>query len=141
MGRFARLAYGGRKAALVGAGTALHLLAARGCAKVCGGTAHIVDVAFEIGVIDDILRFFKQRGMTARLHNAPLMERERAKSALAEAAPAASQGELHFRKTGNAAVRIVARMPRARIRQRIHRIHLFSRKRLGGRILHNVHVR
>ena len=96
MGRFARLAYGGRKTALAGAGTALHLLAASGCAEVRGGTAHIVNIAFEIGVVNDVLRFFQQRGMTARLHNAPLMERERAKSAFAETAPAAGQGKLHF---------------------------------------------
>ena len=127
----------GREAALVAARAMLHLLGARGCAEVRRRASHIVKVAFEIRVGSQGPRFLHDRIVAARLHDAPLMERERAKRALAEAAPIARQAELDLLEGRHATCGLVARMVRPRIRQPVHRVHLGLRKRRGGRVLHD----
>ena len=74
--------------------------------------------------------------MAARLHDAALMEGERAKRALTEAPAVARKAELHLGDRGNTAVLLVHRMVRARIRQAVHRIELLLGKRARGRVLH-----
>ena len=127
----------GVQAALVRARARFQLLGAGRRAEVRRGAAHVVDVALEVGLLDDGPRLLHQRVVAARLHDAPLMEGERAERALAEAAAVAGQAELHLADGGHAASRLVHRVVRARVRQSVHGVHLALRKRRGGRVLHD----
>ena len=75
--------------------------------------------------------------MAARLHDTPLMERERAERALAEAAAAAGEAEPHLLDGRHAAGLLVHRMVRARERQAVHGVHLGLRERGGRGVLHD----
>ena len=65
----------------------------------------------------------------------PLMERQRAKAARAEAAPAGGQAEFDLRDGWNAAKFFVRRMERAAVWKIVDMIHLLLRKRLLRRVL------
>lgn len=99
--------------------------------------ADVVDVAFEVGVVCHLLGFCDKRGAAAHLHDAPLVERERAESALAEAPAVARERELHFLDSGNPARSIVVGVRGADERQAIDRIELGGRKRGGMAVLHD----
>ena len=75
--------------------------------------------------------------MASHLHNAPLMERQRAKRALAEAAAIAGQAELHLADGRDAAGFLVHGVIRARIRQAVYGIHFRGGQRLARRVLHH----
>ena len=63
------------------------------------------------------------------------MEVQRAKRAIAHASAVADQAELNLAVRGNAAARIVGRMPGALVRQGVHGVHLLGRQRFGRRVL------
>ena len=115
----------------------VHLLAAGGRAEVRRRAADVVDVTLEVGIVRHLLGLRDERGMTAHLHDAPLVERERAEGAFAEAPAVARERELHFLDSGNPARGIVVGMRGANERQAIDRIELGGRKRSGGRVLYD----
>ena len=126
-----------RQAMLVAAGAAAQLRITRRLAIVRRGAAHVMDVALELRVGDHLLRLFHDGLMASHLHNAPLMERQRAKRALAEAAAIAGQAELHLADGRDAAGFLVHGVIRARIRQTVHRVHLRGGQRFTRRVLHH----
>ena len=126
-----------RQAMLVAAGAAVQLRIARRLAIVRRGAAHVVDVALELRVGDHLLRLFHDGLMASHLHDAPLMERQRAKRALAEAAAIAGQAELHLADGRDAAGFLVHGVIRARIRQAVHRVHLRGGQRFARRVLYH----
>ena len=115
----------------------INLLAAGGRAEVRRRAADVVDVALEVGVVRHLLGFCDKRGAAAHLHDSPLVERERAEGALAEAPAVARERELHFLDSGNPARSIVVGVRGADERQAIDRIELGSRKRGSWRVLHD----
>ena len=115
----------------------INLLAAGGRAEVRRRAADVVDVALEVGVVRHLLGLRDKRGVAAHLHDAPLVERERTESALAEAPAVARERELHFLDSGNPARSIVVEVRGADERQAIDRIELGSRKRGSWRVLHD----
>ena len=125
------------QAALVRTGAGLRLLGAGGGAEVRRGTAHVVDIALEVGIVGDGPRLLHERVVATRLHDAPLMERERAERALAEAAAAAGEAEPHLLDGRHAAGLLVHRVVRAREGQAVDGVHLGLRKRGGRRVLHD----
>ena len=126
-----------REAVLVATCATAQLRIARRLAIVRRGTAHIMDIALELRVGDHLLRLFHNGLMAAHLHDAPLMERQRAKRALAEAAAIAGQAELHLADCRNATGLLVHGVVRARIRQAVDRVHLRGGQRLARRVLHH----
>ena len=68
------------------------------------------------------------------------MKGNRAERTAAETAAVMRDGKLHFAQSGNAADLIIARMPRTRIRQCIHLVHILARQQRRRRILHNLLV-
>ena len=126
-----------RQAMLVAAGAAVQLRIARRLAIVRRGAAHVMDVALELRVGDHLLRLFHDGLMASHLHDAPLMERQRAKRALAEAAAIAGQAELHLADGRDAAGFLVHGVIRARIRQAVHRVHLRGGQRFARRVLYH----
>ena len=77
--------------AAVCAGASRALLGAGRPAEVGRGTAHIVDIPLEVGVLGHDAGLLEQRLVGAARDDAPLMEGERAEGALAEAAAAGSE--------------------------------------------------
>ena len=82
----------------------------------------------------------EQRLVGAARDDAPLVEGERAEGALAEAAAAGGERELHLGKRRHAAGLVVGRMPRARIGQAVDGVHLVLGQRRSRRALHHVHA-
>ena len=115
----------------------VHLLAAGGRAEIRRRAADVVDVTLEVGIVRHLLGFCDKRGATAHLHDAPLVERERAESALAKAPPVARERELHFLDGGHAARRVVVGVRGADERQAVDRVELGGCKRSRGRVLHD----
>ena len=111
------------------------LLFARGLAEVCGRAAHIVDVALEVLLVRHGLGLVQQRLVAARLDDAPLMERQRAEAARAEAAAVGREAEAHLGDRRHAAAFFIRRMIRPAVRQGVDAVHLRLRKRLLRRIL------
>ena len=126
-----------REAVLVTARAAAQLRIARRVAIVRRGAAHVMNVALELRVGDHLLRLFHDGLMASHLHDASLMERQRAKRAFAEASAIAGQAELHLANSRDAAGFLVHGMVRARIRQAVHRVHLRGGQRLAWRVLHH----
>ena len=129
---FARL----REQALpVRAGPLRQLLFARGLAEICRRTAHVVDVALEVLLVRHGLGLRQKGFVTARLDDAPLMERQRAEAARAEAAAVGRETEAHLGDCRHAAAFFIRRMIRPAIRQVVDPVHLLLRKRLLRRVL------
>ena len=114
----------GREAMLVAACPATQLRLARRGAIIGRRPAHVVDIPLEFGVGNHLLRLFNDGLVAAHLHDAPLMERQRAKRAFAEAPAVAGQAELHLADGGHAAGLVVHRVVGTRVRQAIHCVHL-----------------
>ena len=68
------------------------------------------------------------------------MKGNRAERTAAETAAVMRDGKLHFAQSRNAADLVIARMPRTRIRQCIHLVHILARQQRRRRILHNLLV-
>ena len=130
----------GRQAALVRAGAAFQLLGASGRPEVRRRPAHVVDIALEVRIFAHCARFGQDRLVAARLHDAPLMEVERAEGAIAHAPAVARQRELHLGQRRHAARRVVARVPRAFVRQVVDGVELLGCQRLGRWVLHDEHA-
>ena len=126
-----------RQAMLVAAGAAAQLRIARRLAIIRRGAAHVVDVALELRVGDHLLRLFHDGLMASHLHDTPLMERQRAKRALAEASAIAGQAELHLADGRDTAGFLVHGMVGTRIRQAVYGIHFRGGQRLARRVLHH----
>ena len=125
------------KAMLAAARPAPQLRIAGGRTIVGRRSANVMDVAFEIRIGDHRLRLGDDRLMAAHLHDASLMERQRAERAFAEASTVAGQAEPNLANGGNAAGLLVHRMVRSRVGQAIHRIHFGGGQRLRRRVLHD----
>ena len=130
------LAGRGRKAFPPGADAVGELFFARTVAEIGGRAADVVDVALEIRHFGDELRLADDRLDAARPHGAPLVERERAEVAAAEAAAVVRDREAHLLDGGDAAVLCVHGMPGAHIGERVHPIQLLALERGHGRVLH-----
>ncbi len=128
------------QAAAVDAGAPGALLGAGRSAEVRRGTAHIVDVALEVGLGGHGAGLFQKRLVGAARDDAPLMESECAEGAFAEATATGSEGELHLGKGRHAAGLVVGRVPRAGVGQPVDGVHLILGQRGSGRILHHVHA-
>ena len=126
----------GRQALPVLAGADLELLFAGGEAEVGRRPAHVVDVSLEVGELGQQPRLLQDGLRAPGLHDAPLVERQRAERARAEAPAGAGDGELHLRKGGNAALRVVHGMPPARIGQVVDAVELLARQGHHGRFGH-----
>ena len=113
------------------------LLFARRLAEICRRAAHVVDVALEILLMRQAFGLVDDRLVRARLDDAPLVERQRAEIARAEAPAAARQAEFDLRDRGHAAGLFIARVIRPRIGQIVDVIHLGLRERLLRRILYD----
>ena len=126
-----------REAMLVAACPATQLRLARRGSIIGRRPAHVVDIPLEFGVGNHLLRLFNDGLVAAHLHDAPLMERQRAKRAFAEAPAVAGQAELHLADGGHAAGLVVHRVAGTRVRQAIHRVHFRSGQGLRRRVLHH----
>ena len=111
------------------------LLFARGLTEVRRRAAHIVDVSLEVLLVRHGLGLAEQRLVAARLDDAPLMERQRAEAARAEAAAVGRETEAHLGDRRHAALLFVGRMIRPAVGQAVDPIHLLLRKRLLRRVL------
>ena len=97
----------GAQAALADAGPLFQLLGAGGFAEVRRGAANVMDVALETGQLGDELGFGQDAFVAAALDDAPLVEGQAAKRALAYAAAVARDRELHLLDGGDASDRLV----------------------------------
>ena len=127
----------GIEAAAVLAGALCQLLVAGGAAEFRSGAADVVDVALEIRVFETGLSFGQDGLVASRLHDAPLVEGQRAEIAVAKTSPVGSQTELDLGERRDSAVLLIGGVVGAHERQRIDIVHLLHSQGLGGRILHN----
>ena len=117
---------------------AQHLLAAGGKAEVCGGAAHIVDVALEIRLVSHALGFRHDAVRAAAGDPPPLMQLDGAEVAAAEAAAVLDDGELHLADGGHAAHALVDGVVAAGVGQGVHLVQLPAHQRLCGDVLHQI---
>ncbi len=99
-----------------------------------------MDVSLKIRFLCQIFRLIDNRFVASYLDNTPLMERQRAEAAAAEAAAVADQAEFHLRERRNPARRVVGRMPTPHIGKRVDIIHLLNRERFCRWVLDNIKV-
>ncbi len=66
--------------------SAVQLRTARGHAEVCGGSAHVVDIALKVRVLGKLLGFAQYGFVASGGYCSALMKGQRAKAARAEAA-------------------------------------------------------
>ena len=131
------LAGGGVEALTAAAGTLGHLFFAGRVPEVGSGTAHIVNVALEIRILDHLLGF-RQNGLVASyLNDAALVEGQGAERAGTKAAPVADQAEFYLLNGGNAAQFFVAGVIGPAIGQGVHRVHFRHGQGLLGRVLNH----
>ena len=130
---------GGGKAVLAaGAHAAQHLLAAGGEAEVCGGAAHIVDVALEIRLVGHALGFLYDAVGAAAGDASALMQLDGAEIAAAEAAAVLDDGELHLADGRHTAHGLVDGVVAAGVRQGVDLIQLPADEGFCGDVLHEV---
>ena len=125
-----------RKAAAIRADTVLELPLACGTAEICRRTSDVVNIALEIRELCQQLRFADNAVNTARSHRSALMVGNGAESTAAEAAAIMRDGEAHLANSGNAALRLIARMICPLIRQCVNAVQLLALERGHRRILH-----
>ena len=116
----------------VRADAAFELLLAGRLAEIRRGPAYVVDVSLEIRLLRQDGRFPQERSVAARGNNAPLMERERAERACAEAPAAGGERKLDLKQRRD--LFLIGGMRRARVGQLVYRVQLFGRKRRGRRV-------
>ena len=130
---------GGSKAVFAaGAHAPQHLLPAGGKAEVCGGAAHIVDVALEIRLVGHALGFCHDAVRAAAGDTAALMQLDGAEVAAAKAATVLDDGELHLTDGGHAAHALVDGVVTAGVGQSVDLIQLPAHQRLCGDVLHQI---
>ena len=128
----------GAQAALADAGPLFQLLGAGGFAEVRRGAANVMDVALEAGQLGDELGLGQDAFVAAALDDAPLVEGQAAKRALAYAAAVARDRELHLLDGGDASGRLVGGVVAALVGQGVDSVHLLGAQRLRGGVLHHV---
>ena len=122
----------------VRAGAFGELLFACRTAEIRRRAADIVNIAFKFFFLNHLPRF-RQNGFVAScLHNASLVERQRAETAGSKAAAVARQTVFDFSKRRHTAVFFIAWVIGAHVWKRIDIIHLLLCQRTGRRILYNV---
>ena len=124
----------GGEAVFVAAHAALQLILARRMAEVGARTADVVDVALELRVVGEALDLAHAGFDRARGDHAPLMERQRAEVASAEAPAVVRDGKAHLLDGGDAAESVVHRVHLAHVGELSDLVELFARKRHRGRI-------
>ena len=129
---------GGKTVLAAGAHAPQHLLPAGGKAEVCGGAAHIVDVALEIRLVGHALGFRHDAVRAAAGDTPPLMQLDGAEVAPAEAAAVLDDGELHLTDGGHAAHALVDGVVPAGVGQSVDLIQLPAHQRLCGDVLHQI---
>ena len=110
-------------------GADLELLVAGGSAEVGGRAAYVVDVSFKARHLRDLLRFFEYGLMAARGDDAPLQERDRTEGAGTKTSARVCDRELNLLNGGNAAERVIIRMPGALEGQGVGAVELLSAQR------------
>ena len=103
-------------------------------AEVGARTADVVDVALELRVVGEALDLAHAGFDRARGDHAPLMERQRAEVASAEAPAVVRDGKAHLLDGGDAAESVVHRVHLAHVGELGDLVELFARKRHRGRI-------
>ena len=129
------LAGRGREALARRADSVAELLFAGGVAEVRRRSADVVDIALEIGHLGDLLCLLKHALDASRAHGAPLVERERAEIARAEATAIVSQREAHLLDRGHAAILFVDGVVCAHIGKGVNSVKLLALKRRHRGIL------
>ena len=114
------------------------LLVAGRVTEVRRRAAHVMNIALEARPGNQLFRLRDDGSLAPGGDDAPLMERERAEIARAEASALGGDGEFHLLKARNAARLVVHRMPRPRVRQRVHLVQLLRDQRHGGLVLQKV---
>ena len=113
------------------------LLLAAGMPEIGGGTAHIVDIPFEIRHFGQPDCFAHHRILAAAGDEPPLVIRKRAEIARAKAATVVHQRKFYLFDAGHPAQRLVRGVIIPHIRQFVHMIQLFGVQRRRGRILYH----
>ena len=116
-------------------GAGSRLFVAGGAAEICRRPADVVDVALEIGRFRHFPRFAQNGFVAAHLHDAALMEGQRAERAAAEAATVGNQTEAHLADGRHA--RPVGRMRQVPVRKIVDLVHFLRGKRLLRGILND----
>ena len=111
------------------------LLVAGRMPEVRRRAAHVVNIALEARALNQLLRLRDDGGLASGCDDSPLMERERAEIARAEAPALGGNGEFHLLKARNAARLVVHRVPRPRVWQRVHPVQLLRFQRHGWLVL------
>ena len=102
--------------------------------------SHIMNVAFKILILNQLLRLFQNGFMASHLHRAPLMEGQGAEAASAEASPVADQGKFDLTDRRDSALAFVGWMIGAHIGKGVYIVHFLHGQRLLRRILHHIHA-
>ena len=125
----------GKQALAVGTGSRARLFFAGRVAEIGRRPADVVNIAFKIGVFQHLFRFAQHRIVPARRNVAPLVQRQRAKIARAEAAAVVNDGKLYLFNGGDAALRLVIRVIPAGIGQVENGVQLPALERAHRRVL------
>ena len=123
-----------RKAVLQGTHAVFELLFAARCAEVRRRAADIGDIALPERVVRHGLHLADDGFVAARCDHPPLMERERAEVAPAEASAVVDDTEAHLLDGRNAAERLIHRVRLARIGKRRHGVELLRFERHSRRV-------
>ena len=123
-----------RKAVLQGTHAVFELLFAARCAEVRRRAADIGDIALPERVVRHGLHLADDGLVASRCDHPPLMERERAEVAPAEASAVVDDTEAHLLNGRNAAERLVHRVRLARIGKRRHGVELLRFERHSRRV-------
>ena len=87
--------------------------------EIAGRTTHIMNIAFKIRLPDHLPGLGNDRFMASCLQNPSLMKCQRTEAAATKAAAVAGQAELDLLQCRHTTSRLVGRMIRPHIRQRI----------------------
>ena len=123
------------EAAAVLAGAQGHLLFAGRGAELRGRTADIIDIAFEIRLLQHLPGFLQNGFVAADLHDTALVKSKSAEIAVPVTAAVGGKAETDLTQSRHTARRVVHGVPGAHIGQGINIVHLPHGERLCRRIL------
>ncbi|CDC63099.1 unknown [Clostridium sp. CAG:448] len=129
-------ARGRRQTLAPGTDTVRQLPMAGRCAEICRGTAHIMDIPFEIRQCGQQLCLPDNGLNAAGADGSALMEGKRAEITGAEASAVMCQREAHLVDCGNAAVCFIARVIIAHVGERVHAVQFLTLQGRHRRILY-----
>ena len=118
------------KALFIGTYSVFKLLFAGRLSEIGRGSSYVVYIALEVRVFYEQTGFFDYRLMAAGLYYAPLMKRQSAEAAAAEAPPVAYQAEFNLLDGVDAAGVLIAGMISPHIGQSVDTVHFLLRERL-----------